>query len=402
MGVAPRIILHVDMDAFFAAIEQRDRPELRGLPVIVGAAPDERGVVATASYEARRYGIHSAMPSRTAAQRCPEAIFVPPRHDHYEAVSRQVMDILRRATPEVEPVSIDEAFLDVTGVAGGPDRVQALARRIKEDLRRELDLTGSIGIAPNKFLAKLASDLHKPDGLTLVPTAAEAIREFLAPLPARRIWGVGPTTAAVLERRGIRTIGDLQQRPLADLVRILGPSLGPHVHQLAFGIDERPVESGPQQEKSISREHTFARDLADRAALRRTLLGLTEQVGRRLRHADCTATTAQVKLRFADFRAITRQQPLPGPTSADRDLLRAAAAILERTDLPQPVRLIGFGVSGLHPRDCSSISRQPLLFEQPEEAAARRNAALDRAVDQLRDRFGEGILRRGSWESQRK
>jgi len=398
MAVRARIIVHMDMDAFFAAIEQRDHPELRGKPVIVGARPEERGVVATASYEARRFGIRSAMPSRTAAQRCPEAIFVAPRHDHYEAVSRQVMALLQRYTPEVEPVSIDEAFLDVTGAAANPEAAESLARQIKTDLRQDLQLTGSIGIAPNKFLAKLASDLHKPDGLTVVPTDPEAIREFLADLPASRIWGVGPATAAVLERRGMRTIGDLQRRPLPELIRTLGASLGPHVHRLAFGLDDRPVEPGPRPEKSISRETTFAHDVADRQVLRRVLLRLTEQVGRRLRHAECLAATAQVKLRFADFHTITRQQSLPAPGCADRDLLRAAGEILDRIELAQPVRLIGFGVTGLCHRDGASGGHQLLLFESPADAVARRNAALDRAVDHLRDRFGDGILKRGRWD----
>jgi DNA polymerase IV len=397
MSAGPDIILHVDMDAFFAAIEQRDRPELRGLPVLVGATPQQRGVVATASYEARRYGIHSAMPSRTAAQRCPQAIFVAPRHDHYEAVSAQVMAILQRFTPEVEPVSIDEAFMDISGVAPGLDAAREIALRIKATLRADLALTGSVGLAPNKFLAKLASDMQKPDGLTVAPFTAEAIPGFLAPLPVQRIWGVGPATAEILQRRGMRTIGDIQQRPLDDLVRILGPTAGPHVYRLAFGLDDRRVDATPQEEKSISHEETFAQDISDRDVLRRCLFELVEKVGRRLRRSGRRATSVQIKLRFADFRTISRQQSLPTATSADRDLLRCAAAILERTGLPQPVRLIGFGVSGLREPGDDPESRQPRLFADPGRLEAARNAALDQAVDELRNRFGETILRRGRW-----
>jgi DNA polymerase-4 len=397
MSAAARMILHVDMDAFFAAIEQRDRPELRGLPVIVGATPQQRGVVATASYEARRFGIHSAMSSRTAAQRCPQAIFVPPRHDHYQAVSGQVMAILQRATPEIEPVSIDEAFLDVTGAVTSLAGARQLALHLQETLRSELALTGSVGLAPNKFLAKLASDMHKPDGLTVAPFAEPAILAFLAPLPVSRIWGVGPATAETLERRGIRTIGDLQQRPMADLVRLLGPSAGPHIHRLAFGMDDRKVDPTPQEEKSISHEETFAQDTADRDLLRRCLLDLVEKVGRRLRRSGLRAGTTQVKLRFADFRTISRQQSLSLATSADRDLRRSATTILDRIDLPQPVRLIGFGVAALQDQDRDPESRQLRLFEDAEHLEAQRNAALDRAVDELRGRFGEDILRRGRW-----
>lgn len=396
MTAVPRTILHVDMDAFFAAIEQRDRPELRGLPVIVGGLAGERGVVATASYEARRFGIHSAMPSSVAARLCPEAIFVAPRHGCYSAVSAQVMAILRDVTPLVEPLSIDEAFLEITGTGAARGAARAIGEAIRERLRRELHLTGSVGIGPNKFLGKLASDMRKPDGLTEAPGAPEAIRAFLAPLPVGRIWGVGPTTAALLERRGLRRISDIQARPLEAMTRILGPNLGRHVHELAFGRDERPVEPGTPEEKSLSHEETFARDTADREELRRSLLEQVEKVGRRLRQHGRLAGTIQIKLRFADFRTITRQQALPRVTGADRDLWRAAAALFERLELPQPVRLIGFGVSGLADPGVSARPRQLSLFPEPEDAA-ERNEALDEAVDALRRRFGAAILRRGHW-----
>ena len=395
MAAVQRTILHVDMDAFFAAIEQRDRPELRGLPVVVGGPAASRGVVATASYEARRFGIRSAMPSSAAARLCPEAIFVAPRHDCYSAVSEQVMAILRDVTPLVEPLSIDEAFLEITGAVTTQGEARAIGEAIRGRLRRELHLTGSVGIGPNKFLAKLASDMHKPDGLTEAPCAPGAIRAFLAPLPVGRIWGVGPTTAALLERRGLRHIGDIQARPLEAMVRILGPNLGSHVHELAFGRDERPVEPGPPEEKSISHEETFARDIADREELRRCLLEQVERVGRRLRRHGRLASTIQIKVRFADFRTITRQQTLPQSTRADRDLWRAAAALFERLELPQPLRLIGFGVSGLEDA-ADARPRQLSLFPGPDDDADR-NEALDEAVDALRQRFGAAILRRGRW-----
>jgi DNA polymerase-4 len=307
------------------------------------------------------------------------------------------MAIFRDVTPDVEPVSIDEAFLDVTGAVADVEAARRLACRIKDDLRRKLGLTGSVGIGPNKFLAKLASDLRKPDGLTVAPAEPEAVRDFLAGLPTQRIWGVGPATAEILERRGLRTIGDLQRRPLADLERILGASLGLHVHRLAFGLDDRPVESGPQEEKSISHEETFAHDVADRETLRRVLLVLTEKVGRRLRQSGRIAGTLQLKLRYADFRTITRQLSLQAPTSADRDLLRAAAQLLDRQDLPQAVRLIGVGVTGLRDPAEDPARRQLRLFEDDDAVEDRRNTALDSAVDSLRERFGERILRRGHW-----
>ena len=391
----PGTILHVDMDAFFAAIEQREQPELRGKPVVVGSPRDQRGVVATASYEARQFGIHSAMPSRTAYQRCPHAIFVPVRHELYAAVSRRVMALFRGITPIVEPLSIDEAFLDVSGVVR-PDRDPVdLAREIKAKLRRQLGLTGSVGVAPNKFLAKLASDMEKPDGLTVTPSTPTAIRAFLAPLPIRKIWGVGPHTAEKLLKRGIRTIGDIQKRSEHDMIRLLGTGFGRQVYRLAFGIDERRVSPEPHEEKSISNEETFEKDVSDPTVIRHTLLRLTEKVGRRLRAAGKLASTGQIKFRYADFQTFTRQQTLPHATHTDHDLLHCAKSLFERVSLQQPIRLIGFGASGLLDVDAPRPPRQLELFDNPEDDDIERYQALDRAVDELRQRFGPQILMRG-------
>ncbi len=395
MNPVSRIILHVDMDAFFAAIEQLDHPELRGRPVIVGARPEERGVVATCSYEARRFGVRSAMPSATAARLCPEGIFVPTRHERYSEVSDQIMEVFREVTPLVEPVSVDEAFLDISGVPGGRADPAAVARDLKRRIHERTGLTASVGVAPNKFLAKLASDMRKPDGLTLVPFDPAAIRAFLAPLPVGRIWGVGTRTAELLAQHGLRHIAQLQQLTPDALARHCGPTFGPRLWQLAQGLDDRPVEADPREEKSISNEETFAADIADPERLRAELIPLVEKVARRLRQAERQARTIQLKLRFSDFRTITRQQSLPRPTDSDRALLAAALALLARQTLPQPIRLLGFGVSGLLERRPGQGLQQPSLFGGETETDPARERALDQAVDELRALYGDRILRRG-------
>jgi DNA polymerase-4 len=397
MSAAARTIFHVDMDAFFAAIEQRDRPELRGLPVIVGARPEQRGVVATCSYEARRFGIHSAMPSSTAARLCPDAIFLAVRRERYSEVSGQVMAAFRATTPIVEPVSIDEAFLDVTGVPGSQEDPPALGYRLKRRIFLDTGLTCSVGIAPNKFLAKIASDLRKPDGLTMVPFAPAEIEAFLAPLPVKRIWGVGGRTADHLAQHGLRHIGQLQKLSPEALSRICGPTFGPRLWELAHGRDDRPVEAGPREEKSISHEETFVTDIADRARLRQELLELVEKVGRRLRQAERQARTVQIKLRFADFRTITRQQSLAQATASDRILVAAAMDLFSRQELPQPIRLIGFGVSGLEEPRSEQGLWQPSLFAEEDPVDQEREQALDETIDELRKQYGDQIIRRGTW-----
>jgi DNA polymerase-4 len=397
MTSTTRIILHVDMDAFFAAIEQHDRPELRGRPVIVGARPEQRGVVATCSYEARRFGVRSAMPSSTAARLCPDAIFLPVRRERYSEVSGQVMECFRELTPLVEPVSVDEAFLDISGLPNVAMDPEGPARTLKRRVVERTGLTCSVGIAPNKFLAKIASDMRKPNGLTLVPFDPPEIERFLAPLPVQRIWGVGGRTAERLAQQGLRHIGQLQQLSPDALARICGPTFGPRLWELAHGRDDRLVEAEPRDEKSISHEETFAEDIEDRSRLRQVLLELVEKVGFRLRAANRLARTIQIKLRFTDFRTITRQQSLPEPTDSDRVLVQSALALFSRQQLPQPIRLIGFGVSGLEEPGTGPALRQPSLFGTDAKETKEREQALDQTVDELRRQFGAKIIRRGNW-----
>ncbi len=395
-----RTILHLDMDAFFAAIEQLDHPEWRGKPLVVGSPPDQRGVVATASYEARVFGVHSAMPSRTAGRLCPHAIFAPPRMERYEEVSGQVMGIIGEFTPLVEQVSVDEAFMDVRGALRiWPDPIE-LARELKRRIRERLKITGSVGVAPNKYLAKVASDLRKPDGLTVVPVEPDAIIRFLAPLPATKIWGVGKVAGGRLEERGIRTIGQVQALSERELEGLFGRSMARHVWELSRGIDDRAVETG-WDEKSISGEYTFDVDCRSLPAVRQVLLEQVERVGARLREAGKAARTAQIKVRFGDFSTITRQAPLPGPTDADRALMDCAFRLFERERIARPVRLIGFGVSNLASAAAPAApAAQAELFGEMDPAPGRaRDQRLDRAVDRLRQAFGRNAVRRGAWQA---
>jgi nucleotidyltransferase/DNA polymerase involved in DNA repair len=389
-------ILHVDMDAFYAAIEQRDHPEWRGRPVVVGSAPDARGVVATCSYEARRYGIHSAMPSRTAGRLCPQAIFVAPRMAHYAEVSARLMAVFEEFTPLVEALSLDEAFLDTGGALHLWGDAVTLARALKTRVRERLDLTASVGVATNKFLAKIASDLDKPDGLTVVPTDADAITVFLAPLPVTKLWGVGKVTGARLMEAGVHTIGDVQRLPAAALCRLLGEASGRDLRALAFGLDDRPVVTH-REEKSLSNEHTFPVDEADPGRVRQRLIELTEEVGRRLRAAGRRAGTGQIKVRFGDFRTLTRQASLAPATDTDRELIACALKLYDRERIREPVRLVGFGVSRLGV-DAAAEPPQLELFQGTGRPARDvRSRSLDDAVDALRRAFGDQALRRGAY-----
>ena len=388
------MILHVDMDAFYASVEQRDRPELAGKPVIVGGDPRRRGVVSAANYLAREFGVHSAMPSATALRNCPQAVFLPPRLDHYARVSGQLREIFRRYAPLVEPLSLDEAFLDVAGsqqLFGSP---ADMGRKIKQEIRRELRLVASVGVAVNKFLAKIASDLDKPDGFVVVDP--QRVREFLDPLPVGRLWGVGRVGNRSLQELGIRTIGQLRRLPVEVLRERFG-GLGEHLWQLARGIDHRPVVPD-HQAKSISHETTFEEDVGDPEVLRAWLLELTEQVARRLRRHALRGRTVQLKVRFGDFRTITRSRTLPEPSSVTGELWEAAAEMLD-SRLPQqlpPVRLLGIGVSGLD----SSGQTQRQLFDDGQR---RRQAQLDAATDAIRDRYGRSaIAHAGSMERKRR
>jgi DNA polymerase-4 len=386
-------IFHIDMDAFFAAIEVMDHPEWAGKPLVVGSPPDKRGVVSTASYEARKFGVRSAMPSRTAHRLCPHAIFAPVRMSRYLDVSENVIEVLRSFTPDLEQVSVDEAFLDASGVMHRWKTPHALGVAIKEKMRRETGLTASVGAATNKFLAKLASDLEKPDGLTILPEATGDIVAFLAPLPVNRIWGVGKVTEKLLNQAGFRIIGDLQQVSMGTLVPIVGGALAEHIHALARGIDDRKV-STESETKSISAENTFDEDVTDIALLRAQLIELVEQVARRLRSAGFYAGTVQIKLRFDDFQTITRQETLPHPVCSDRRLIDSAVALFQRQTFRQPVRLIGFGVSGLS--DGMPEEPQLALFRDPSIEQEQKDARLDATLDRLRERLGDSAVKRGS------
>jgi DNA polymerase-4 len=378
-----RAITHVDMDAFYAAVEQRDRPELRGQPVIVGAEPNGRGVVSAASYEARVYGVRSAMPISKAARLCPHAAFLPVDMEKYRRVSTEIMAILDGFSPLVEPISVDEAFVDLTGTESlfGPP-VEA-TRAIKARIRAETGLTASAGLAPNKFLAKIASDLEKPDGMVTVPAGGEAA--FLAPLPIGRLWGVGRVMAEALSGLGITTIGQLQGMPRGVLVRRFGTH-GAELHDLAFGRDDRPVEPYTAP-KSMGAEETFESDCRDRARLASVLRGQAERVARELRADNLAAARLTLKLRFTDFHTITRAVTAE-PTQDGLELYRRAYTLLERETLDQPVRLIGLSASSLGPAGAGQLS---LL-----DPTALRRERLARVVDSLAERFGDDVVRPAS------
>lgn len=343
MADRPRAIVHLDLDAFYAAVEVLEDPELADKPLIVGGRPEERGVVATASYEARAFGVRSAMPTARALALCPQAIVLPARHQLYWEYSRRVMGILRQATPLVEQVSVDEAYLDLTeGVVAWEEAVE-VARRIQAQVREEAKLSASLGVATNKLVAKVASDQDKPGGLTVVRPGEEAT--FLAPLPVRALWGVGPVTAAKLAEMDVTTVGELARLTEERLVERFGRN-GASMARQARGIDERPVIT-EHEAKSISQETTFSRDLADAEALRRELWRLSQGVARRLQRAGLAAGTVALKLRYADFTTLTRQTTLAVPTDDARAIYRTALALLRRAwQRGRPVRLLG--VAGRH------------------------------------------------------
>lgn len=342
-----RAILHVDMDAFYASVEQHDHPEWKGLPVIVGAPPDARGVVSTCSYEARRFGVRSAMPSRQAYALCPQGIYVRPRMRRYQEVSAAVFRIFGDFTPLVEGLSVDEAFLDVSGVRRLFGAPEAVARRVKARILSELGLTCSVGVAPNKFLAKLASEERKPDGLFVVPHAPQALLSWLGAKDIRALWGVGPKLADTLRHAGLGTVRDLQCVAPTRLRALVTPAQAEHLLAIAFGRDTRPVET-EHEEKSLSREHTYPEDTLNRETLRRDLRALAEDVGRRLRRHGLWARTGRLKLRYAGFRTVTRQASFPTPVCDDFALRDLAWALLDRHLEPDtPVRLIGFGAENL-------------------------------------------------------
>ena len=385
-----RVIFHVDMDAFFASVEQRDHPEYRGKPLVIGGLAG-RGVVSTCSYEARRYGVHSAMPMGEAQRRCPQAIFLTGDYARYRAVSAEVFRIFAAFAPVVEPLSIDEAFLDVTGMERLIESPRAYAVQLKETIRREVGLVASVGIAPNKFLAKIASDLEKPDGLVVVPSGAAGVRAFLWPLPVRRIWGVGEKTAARLAALRVRTVGDLARMDPARLRAQFGAKTAAQLHALSLGLDDRPV--APRGEaKSIGKEETFAQDLRRQEDIDGVLLRLAEQVGWRLRRAGKKARTIQLKVRRGDFTTWTRSRTLDAPTCYDEDIYEAALSLYCALAPAGGIRLLGISAQNF------GAAEELSLFDT-ERPQKKEN--LYRAIDGLKQRFGEGIIGHGhTWAPQ--
>jgi DNA polymerase IV len=383
MTAAGLHIIHVDLDAFFAAVEQRDHPELRGKPVIVGGDAESRGVVSTCSYEARKFGVHSAMPTRTARQLCPDGIFVPVDGAKYQRVSHEVMAVLRHYTPAVEQVSIDEAFLDVAGSEALFGPAPEIARRIKAEVVATTQLTVSVGVATNKLVAKVGSDLRKPDGLVIVEPGDEAA--FLAPLEIRRLWGIGPKTAERLHGLGVRTIGELAALPPETLTRALGDH-GATLHERALGIDFDPVTGGGEAAKSVSHETTFAVDVSDPAEIERTLLALTEGVSARLRAAGIRAGTVAVKIRDAHFRTITRQKHLAEPSDLTDTIWRAALELARPEVQGKKIRLLGVSATQL------GQPEQITMFEVVDQ---KRRRVVD-ATDAVRKRFGDRAVTRAS------
>ena len=380
------------MDAFFASVELLHHPEWRGKPVIVGSGPHERGVVSTCSYEARKFGVHSAMPSRTAYEKCPHAIFVRPHMDLYEEVSRKAFEVFGHYTPYVEGVSIDEAFLDITGSlhlfsgAAGVRALppaQALGEALRQEIRETCGVTCSVGIAPNRLLAKIGSEQHKPDGLTLMPFEPDQIAAFLKSKPIGILWGIGRHTEDLLRPYNITVCGDLQRLPLAQLATILGSdSAAETLRDYAFGISDDTVRWEPEEEKSVSREHTFDEDESDRRKVRAKLIELVGEVGRRFRTEERWARTARIKIRDYAFNTITRQTSFDAPARDDISFRKKALELFDRETIGS-VRLIGFGVTNIQP---TPDADGPSLFPSPEDDRRRKHERLSAALDALRDR----------------
>ena len=383
-----RSILHVDMDAFYASVEQLDHPEYKGRPVIVGADPKGgrgRGVVAACSYEARKFGVHSALPISRAWKLCPEGVYVRPRMKRYAEVSHQVMDVFHRYTDQVEPLSIDEAFLDITGstaLLGSPEHI---AQSIKKEIRTATGLNASVGLAPNKFLAKIASDLRKPDAFVIVEE--KQIEDFLRDLPISRLWGVGPKTEVRLREMGFRTIGQIASASRESLVRSLG-SLGEHLYQLSHGKDDRPVVPN-WEPKSISSETTFEEDTDDRDLLLRTILELSDHVAERLRKDEYRARKVTLKLRYSNFSTHTKQHSLGKLIQTGEEIAAVARTLFAEFPLDRKIRLIGVSAGDFH-RD-GDDPQQLALF-----APANDKEKLSHTVDEIREKFGIDALRRGS------
>ena len=377
-------ILHVDMDAFFASVELLHHPEWRGKPVIVGAGPHERGVVSTCSYEARRFGVHSAMPSRTAYEKCPHAVFVRPHMELYKEASEKAFEVFEHFTPFVEGVSIDEAFLDITGnlhLYGGD--ATALGEALRREIRETCGVTCSVGIAPNRLLAKIGSEQRKPDGLTLMPFEPDAIAAFLRPKPIGVLWGIGHKTEDALRPYGIGTCGDIQDLPPGQLATILGShDAADAIRDAAFGISDDTVYWEPADEKSVSREYTFDIDEIDRRKVRAKLIELVGEIGYRFRTSKRWARTARIKIRDSAFRTITRQTSFAAPARDDITFREKALELFDREPIGA-VRLIGFGVTNIQN---TPDEGGPLLLPTAEDICREKRERLSAALDKLRDR----------------
>ena len=378
-----RWIMHVDMDAFFASVEQRDDPALQGKPVIV-CGKSRRSVVATASYEARAFGVHSAMPLSQAKRLCPHGCFVAPRFEAYREASDAIHQVMLHYADAYEPISLDEAFLDISGMGSQYPTLGSIGRAIKEEIRCAVHLTASVGIAPNKFLAKMASDMNKPDGLCIIPYGRE--QEVLAPLPVRRLWGVGSVTEQTLLAAGFRTIADIQEAAPEKLSALLG-NQGPLLKALSLGIDERPIISS-RQVKSIGDESTYEYDLTDRPTIDREIAIHSDIVAQRLRRHDLAARTISLKIRFASFKTIMRSLSLEEGTNLQETIDSACQTLLSRIPLTEGIRLIGVTASNL-----GAPLSIPSLFSDKEEKRAR--AA--RAMDSIQQKYGRKALRKGFW-----
>lgn len=387
MDGVQRAIIHIDMDAFYASVEQRDNPELKGKPVIIGGSVESRGVVSTASYEARKHGVHSAMPMAEAHRLCPDGVYLPVDMQKYRLVSHQIMDIFHRFTPEVEAISLDEAFLDVTASQKLFGTAEEIGREIKRLIKTELNLTASVGLAYNKFLAKLASDMDKPDGFYQI--GPEELESKVWPLPVRRMMGVGGKTAQLLEGMGVRTIGQLAKMNVGLLEHILGKQ-GIMMYEVANGVDNRMVEP-VRESKSVGRETTFPKDISERYVLETILFTLADDVCHTLRATNLKGRTVSIKIRYPDFRSITRAQTLDGYTSSFEPVFEAVKQLMEHNYKDgTPVRLIGVTVSGLK-KDDEIIEQQDLFFDG---GAQKKQAALNSVMDKINEKYGGDTVHR--------